>query len=76
MAPHHVKNGAAPSISLSITWRSTWSFAEADARAFNALLRQWGFDPKPPGRWPARNRAKAIAWRALRRMPGLNLNRS
>ena len=76
MAPHHVKNGPAPSISLSITWRSTWSFAEADARAFNALLRQWGYDPKPPERWPARNRAKAIAWRALRRVPGLNLNPS
>lgn len=70
MAPHHVKNGPKPSISLSITWRSEWSFAEADARAFNALLRRWGFDPYPPGRWPARNRGKAIAWRVMRRMPG------
>ena len=71
MAPHYVKNGPVPSISLSITWRSEWSFAEADARAFNGLLRRWGFDPRPPGRWPARNRAKAIAWRVLRRMPGI-----
>lgn len=71
MAPHHVENGPAPSISLSITWRSAWSFAEADARAFNAYLRGRGFDPRPPGRWPARNRAKAIAWRVLRRMPGI-----
>jgi hypothetical protein len=71
MAPHHVKNGPRPSISLSITWRSEWSFAEADARAFNALLRHWGFDPHPPGRWPARNRGKAIAWRVLRRIPGI-----
>lgn len=68
MSPHHVKNGPAPSISLSITWRSEWSFAEADARAFNGLLRRWGMDPRPPGRWPARNRAKAFAWRALRRI--------
>ena len=71
MAPHHVKNGPKPSISLSITWRSEWSFAEADARAFNNLLRRWGFEPSPPGRWPARNRSKAIAWRLLRRIPGI-----
>ena len=71
MAPHHVKNGPAPSISLSITWRSEWSFAEADARAFNSLLRQWGLAPRPPGRWPARNRGKAIAWRLARRVPGI-----
>ncbi len=72
MAPHHVKNGPKPSISLSITWRSEWSFAEADARAFNKLLRAWGFSPKPPRRWPARNRGKSIAWRVLRRMPWIH----
>jgi hypothetical protein len=72
MAPHHVKNGPAPSISLSITWRSEWSFAEADARAFNKLMRAWGFNPAPPGRWPARNRGKSIAWRVLRRLPGIH----
>ena len=71
MAPHHVKNGPVPSISLSITWRSEWSFAEADARAFNGLLRKWGFEPQPTGRWPARNRAKAFAWRTLRRVPAI-----
>jgi hypothetical protein len=72
MAPHYVKNGPKPSISLSITWRSEWSFAEADARAFNGLLRKWGRNPLPPGRWPARNRGKAIAWRVLRRLPGID----
>lgn len=71
MAPHYVKNGPEVSISLSITWRSEWSFAEADARAFNGLLRRWGLQPNPPGRWPASNRAKAIAWRVLRRLPGI-----
>jgi hypothetical protein len=71
MAPHYVKNGPASSISLSITWRSEWSFAEADARAFNGWLRQRGFNPRPPGRWPARNTGKAIAWRLLRRLPGI-----
>lgn len=71
MAPHHVRNGPRPSISLSITWRSEWSFAEADARAFNGMLRNLGLDPRPPRRWPARNTAKAIAWRVARRIPGI-----
>ncbi len=68
MAPHHVKNGREPSISLSITWRSEWSFAEADARALNALIRRWGLRPKCPGRWPKRNAAKSLTWRTLRRL--------
>lgn len=68
MAPHFVRNGPASSISLSITWRSDWSFAEADARAFNHLLRRRGMEPRPPGRWPASNRKKAYALRALRRL--------
>ena len=68
MAPHFVRNGPTPSISLSITWRSEWSFAEADARVFNSVLRRLGLNPSPPHRWPARNLAKAYAWRALRRL--------
>jgi hypothetical protein len=67
MAPHFVRNGPEPSVSLSITWRSEWSFAEADARAFNSVLRRMGLRPKSTGRWPARNLAKASGWRALRR---------
>lgn len=72
MSPHYVKNGPEVSISLSITWRSEWSFAEADARAFNKVLRARGLRPAPPGRWPARNMAKAIGWRILRKIPGLS----
>jgi hypothetical protein len=68
MAPHYVKVGPEPSISLSITWRSDWSFAEADARAFNGWLRKRGMTPKAPGRFPARNKAKALAWRVLRKI--------
>jgi hypothetical protein len=68
MAPHHVKNGPQPSISLSITWRSDWSFAEADARAFNSVLRKAGLRPSAPGRFPAQNGAKATAWRAMRKL--------
>ena len=71
MAPHFVRNGAEPSVSLSITWRSDWSFSEADARAFNGLLRRIGLDPRAPGRWPARNRAKALGWRVVSKLRGL-----
>jgi oxalate decarboxylase/phosphoglucose isomerase-like protein (cupin superfamily) len=66
-APHWVQNGPDVSISLSITWRSDWSYAEADARAFNSLLRQTGLKPRSPAPYPARNLAKALAYRAVRR---------
>lgn len=68
MAPHFVRNGPEPSVSLSITWRSEWSFAEADARAFNGLMRSYGLVPRAPRRWPATNRAKALGWRLARRL--------
>ncbi len=68
MAPHFVRNGLEPSISLSLTWRSDWSYEEADARALNALIRRAGLRPRAPGRWPRRNRLKALAWRALRKV--------
>ncbi|MXO60212.1 transcriptional regulator [Altererythrobacter salegens] len=68
MAPHFVRNGPGVSISLSITWRSTWSYAEADARAMNKWLRARGLNPRRPGRWPQSNIVKACAWRALRRL--------
>lgn len=71
MSPHFVNNGPAPSVSLSITWRSEWSFAEADARAFNGLLRKAGIAPRAPGRWPATNRAKALGWRLYAKARGL-----
>jgi mannose-6-phosphate isomerase-like protein (cupin superfamily) len=70
-APHWVRNGDAPSVSLSITWRSDWSYAEADARAFNHQLRKIGLRPASPGPFPARNRGKALAWRAIRKLRGV-----
>ncbi len=68
MAPHFVRNGPEPSISLSITWRSDWSFAEADAHGFNRLLRGAGLNPRAPGRFPATNKGKAYVYRALRKI--------
>lgn len=70
MAPHFVRNGPEASVSLSITWRSEWSFAEADARAFNGVLRRMGLRPRAPGRWPAGNRAKALGWRVIAKLAG------
>jgi hypothetical protein len=68
MAPHFVKNGPAPSVSLSITWRSEWSYRESDARIFNAILRARGFKPAAPGRFPHQNYAKAYAFRIMRKL--------
>lgn len=68
--PHWVQNGPQPSVSLSVTWRSEWSYAEADARGFNSVLRRAGISPRSPGLYPAQNRAKALAYRAIRRMRG------
>jgi hypothetical protein len=68
MAPHFVLNGPEPSLSLSITWRSEWSYAESDARIFNSILRRLGLRPRPPRRWPARNLAKAYGYRAVRKL--------
>ena len=68
MAPHFVRNGPKPSVSLSITWRSDWSYAESAAHAFNAQLRRLGLSPRRPGRWPEQNRPKAYAWRAMQRL--------
>lgn len=68
MAPHFVRNGPDVSISLSITWRSEWSYAEGAAHAFNGVLRRWGMTPAFPGRWPVQNRGKALAWRAMQRL--------
>jgi hypothetical protein len=65
-APHWVKNGPEVSISLSITWRSEWSYAEADARAFNSVLRKTGITPRNPAPYPSRNLRKSMAYRIIR----------
>ncbi|KZX87668.1 transcriptional regulator [Erythrobacter sp. HI0037] len=71
MAPHFVRNGPAPSLSLSITWRSEWSYAEAGSRCFNGLVRKLGVSPRAPGRWPANNQVKSLAFRAWRKTTGV-----
>lgn len=68
MAPHFVRNGPSSSISLSVTWRSDWSFAEAEARGFNRMLRKYGIAARAPGRWPTSNYRKSLAFRVLRKL--------
>lgn len=67
MWPHWVKNGPEPSISFSITWKSDWVYEEADVRGMNHLLRKWGLQPASPAPFPRPNRAKAYAYRAIRK---------
>jgi hypothetical protein len=70
-APHWVRNGPEPSISLSITWRSEWSYHEAYAHGFNRLLRRVGLDPAPPRPFPHRNLVKSLAYRAACKATGI-----
>ncbi len=67
-APHWVRNGPDVSISLSITWRSEWSYDEEYAHGFNRLLRGAGLAPAMPRRFPAQNRLKSLGYRAARRL--------
>jgi hypothetical protein len=64
-APHFVQNGPETSISFSVTWRSEWSYREADVHGLNHLLRKAGIDPAPPARFPHQNHAKSLAYRAV-----------
>lgn len=58
-APHWVKNGPEPSVSLSITFRTDKSERDEAVHVLNARLRQRGLHPRPLGDSPAIDRAKA-----------------
>lgn len=68
LAPHWVKVHGEVSVSLSLTWRSEWSFHHADACRFNRRLRQWGMKPRKPVLWPRNNRLRSYSHRALTRL--------
>jgi hypothetical protein len=73
-APHWVRNGPDVSISLSVTWRSEWSYREEYARRMNAVLRKTGMSPASPKRYPHQNHVKSFGYRLLdktRRVTGL-----
>lgn len=65
LAPHWVKTHGEVSVSLSLTWRSEWSFHQEDAHRFNSRLRKLGLSPAPPRFFPRGNVGKSVAQRAL-----------
>ncbi|MFC2951189.1 cupin-like domain-containing protein [Marinicaulis aureus] len=67
-APHWVKVGPDVSVSLSITWRSEASDAEAHLRRANGWLRARGVAPPRPGDAPLRDRAAVLASRVIERL--------
>jgi hypothetical protein len=68
LAPHWVQTHDEVSISLSLTWRSEWSFHHADACRFNRRMRKIGLRPAAPRLYPADNRLKSYSQRALARL--------
>jgi hypothetical protein len=68
MAPHYVEVGDAPALSLSITWRSAWSYREAEAHAANRWLRRLGLNMPMPPRWPGHAPIRSTLWRGVRRL--------
>lgn len=70
-APHWIKVGAELSISFSVTWRSLWTYREADARGLNGLMRGLGLNPATTQRFPHQNLTKSVAYRAIRKAQGL-----
>ena len=67
-APHWVKVGEEPSVSLSITWRTRLSDREAHLHKANAFLRARGAAPAVAGAFPARDYVKAFAHRVATRI--------
>ncbi len=67
-APHWVENGAGPSVSFSITWRSRLSLDEASLRLANRWVRARGGAPPAPGTRPLRDRVAVLAHRAAMKL--------
>ncbi|WP_165793603.1 cupin-like domain-containing protein [Hyphococcus luteus] len=67
-APHWVRVGPDVSISLSITWRSEASDAEASLRRANGWLRAHGIAPPAPGAVPLHDRLASLGARAAARL--------
>ena len=63
-APHLVRNGAAVSVSLSVTWRTRETLLRGRVHGFNGVLRARGVPVGPVGAHPRRDNVKALAWRA------------
>jgi hypothetical protein len=66
-APHWVVNGAEPSVSFSITFRTAGGERTEHVHQLNARLRRMGVSPRPAGVSAAVDRAKAGAFLAYNR---------
>lgn len=69
-APHFVQNGDRVSISLSITWRSVRSGAEADLHRLNRLLRARRWPLVPVSKRPERQLLARAGYRITRKLVG------
>jgi hypothetical protein len=67
-APHLVKNGPTPSVSLSITFQTPANERAIRVHAFNSRLRRLGLSPTPPGQRSWVDRRKAASQRTLTRL--------
>jgi hypothetical protein len=65
LAPHWVRNGDEVSVSLAITYRTTATARQVQARSMNGLLRRIGLVPRPYGESPVRDSLKAAAFGAV-----------
>ncbi len=61
--PHIVKTGPHPSVSLSLGF-TRLRFPEAELHRMNAYMRKLGWEPKPPGINPSRDRFKSVVIRS------------
>ncbi len=67
--PHWVDvTSDAPSVSLSLTWKSRWSRDQEAAWRLNAWLARMGVAAPPPPDWPNSARLRSIAGRLLDRV--------
>ena len=66
--PHIVTVAGGPSISISMTWKSDWSFAQDHAHRFNAALRQLGLPSRPVPLWPNQTPLLTLGSRLLQKI--------
>lgn len=60
--PHWVSTGDAYSISIAVTWKSARVLRLNKIRFMNGTLRRYGFPQPAPGRHPALDSAKVLAY--------------
>ena len=67
-APHWVKVGSQPSVSLSLTWQSSWSDRSRNALKLNHALREKGWGTFAPPVWPRNAAIRSTVYRAAHKV--------